>query len=126
MKFFMGLTLVLAIVTAGISPACAFIGGKTSLIELCSPNGDIRKVEVPADMDPFADHAPQKKDHHALDNLDDCTFCFAQSHAKSMNNAEFILPKFVSPAYLLVSAGTSIPQSLGVLPFQPRAPPAFS
>lgn len=79
MKIFLHLTLIMAIVTAGISPACAFISGQTSMMELCSPDGDVRVVEVPAAMDPFADPAPPQDDHHAMDNMDECTFCFAKT-----------------------------------------------
>ena len=127
MKIFLHLTLIMAIVTAGISPACAVINGETSTIELCSPNGDVRVVEVPAEMDPFAKDAPQPQDdHHAQDNMDDCTFCFAKTHAKSLSAASSIKISFVLPRYLAVGGGTYIPQSLKAINFQPRGPPVFS
>ena len=126
MKIFLHLTVIMAIVTAGISPACAFINGQTSMIELCSPNGDTRFVEVSAAMDPFAVPAPAHEKHHAQDNMDDCAFCFAQSHGKSFSvNSNVSAPNLL-PLYLAISAGTFIPQSLKAANFQPRAPPLFS
>lgn len=126
MKIFLHLTLIMAIVTAGISPACAFINGETSTIELCSPNGDVRVVEVPAEMDPFAEPAPAQDKHSAQDNMDDCTFCFAKTHAKSLSAVSSIKISFVLPRYLAVGGGTFIPQSLKAANFQPRGPPVFS
>ena len=126
MKFYLGLTLIIAIVTAGVSPACAFMAGGKTMIELCSANGDIRTVEVPAAMDPFAEQIPQQNERIAIDNLDDCAFCFAQVLAKAIQNSNMDLAVFVSPAYLSAGAGTFIPVSLDMGPFYARAPPVFS
>ncbi len=126
MKIFLHLTLIMAIVTAGISPACAFINGQTSTIELCSPNGDVRVVEVPAEMDPFAEPAPAQDKHNAQDNMDDCTFCFAKTHAKSLSAVSTTKASFILPRYMAVGVGTYIPQSLKAASFQPRGPPVFS
>lgn len=127
MKIFLHLTLIMAIVTAGISPACAFINGQTSMIELCSPDGDVRVVEVPAALDPFADHAPSPAgDHHAQDNMDDCVFCFAKTQSKALKAANASAMPLLLPRYLAVGGGTFIPTSLKAANFQPRAPPVFS
>jgi hypothetical protein len=127
MKIFLHLTLMMAIITAGISPACAFINGQTSMMELCSPDGDVRLVEVPAAMDPFADNAPTPADdHHAQDNMDDCTFCFAKTQSKSLKAADAVISPLMLPRYLTVSAGMFIPASLKAANFHARAPPVFS
>jgi hypothetical protein len=126
MKFFLHLSIMIAIVTAGISPACAFMSGQMSLIELCSPDGSIRTVEVPAALDPLAVPAPPHEEHHALDNVDDCTVCFAKTQGKSLMAAEISLAALFLPRYLAVSAGTFVPQSMKAAYFQPRAPPVFS
>lgn len=128
MKIFLHLTLMMAIITAGVSPACAFINGQTSMMELCSPEGDVRLVEVPAAMDPFADNTvPSPADnHHAQDNMDDCTFCFAKTQSKSLKAADAVISPLMLPRYLAISAGTSIPTSLKAANFHARAPPSFS
>jgi len=126
MKIFLHLTLIMAIVTAGISPACAFIGGQKSMIELCSPDGDVRLVEVPAAMDPFAGSVSRQEDHHAQDNMDECTFCLAKTQGKSIKAADLATLLILPARYLAVGGGTFIPQSLSAANFQPRAPPVFS
>jgi hypothetical protein len=98
-----------------------------SMIELCSPDGSVRTVEVPAAMDPFADNVPSPAgDHHAQDNMDDCTFCFAKTQSKSLKAADAVISPLMLPRYLSVSAGTSIPTSLKTANFHPRAPPSIS
>lgn len=124
MKWFLHLALILAFVTAGISPACAFVGGKTSIIELCAPDGSVKQVEVPADMDPFAKPAPHENGHHVKSMMDDCAFCFAGAQGKGLSVAYAMVIKAPLPAgYVAVGSGTAIPLSLDFSSFQPRAPP---
>lgn len=127
MKIFLHLALILAIVKAGISPACAFINGQTSMIELCSPDGSVRTVEVPAEMDPFAQDVPRSSDdRHAQDNMDDCTFCFAKTQSKALKAVNAYTAPLLLPSYLAIGGGTFIPRSLKAANFQPRAPPQYS
>jgi len=82
--------LIFAFVLSGISPACAFISGKFSSIdiEICTEDG-LKTVSMPGDEAPD-DHAHKKKD--------DCGFCFAQSHLKSAK-ADGASLSFFQPAF---------------------------
>ncbi len=73
---FLYVVLMVAMVMATVSPACAFVSGGKSWIQICGADGSIRQVEVPAAMDPFADPQPDTpQDHHQAQP--DCAFCFA-------------------------------------------------
>lgn len=70
--------MILALVTAGVSPACAFISGKMTLIEICGVDG-LTQVVVPADQ------APSSPDPHS--SQPDCGFCIAQGGTKALTTA---------------------------------------
>jgi hypothetical protein len=70
--------VILALVSAGISPACAFISGKTSLIEICTADGAIKTVAVTEDG-----RQVSPLDHQDKTQKTDCAFCLNASAAKS-------------------------------------------
>lgn len=79
LRHFSFLLVILALISAGISPACVFISGKTSLIEICTADGGVRTVAVTEDgrqITPF-DH----QDHKNAKT--DCAFCLNAAAAKS-------------------------------------------
>lgn len=123
MKFFLQCLVVLAIVTAGISPACAFVGGKTSWIEICGADGNVHKIEVSADLDPTAqDDSPVLHN----DQQESCGFCLLHANGKLVKPEPVSIAKPLPPTYLAISAGTYVPVSLRLQTAQPRAPPALS
>lgn len=75
-KFFVHLLLVLALVSAGISPACKFIAGQYDVLEICGAHG-AKTVLVPASQSPV--QKQDNTDHHKQD----CAFCFASGHVKA-------------------------------------------
>ena len=117
-----------AILTAGISPACAIISGKT-LAEICGADGSVKVVEVPGELAAyFPGAADEERDsggseHTALEQQ--CLFCFAGSHMKPVaaGSQRLALPYF-SPdapfANVFVSA-----DSLSRHAFEARGPPGF-
>lgn len=67
--------MIFALVTVWISPACAFISGDMTLIEICGADG-LMKVVVPADQVPGNEHG--KSQSH------DCGFCIAHAVGKAL------------------------------------------
>jgi hypothetical protein len=79
--------LALAFILSGISPACAFISGKSSIeIEICTNDG-IKTVTLPVDA-PAEDYNP------GHEKKNDCAFCFAQTHLKTAK-ADAVLISYV-------------------------------
>lgn len=77
--------MILALVTAGVSPACAFISGKMTMIEICSVDG-MMKVAVPADQ------APDTGDQHQRSY--DCGFCIAHVTGKALTTPDTAIIDF--------------------------------
>ncbi|MFN3700285.1 MAG: DUF2946 family protein [Alphaproteobacteria bacterium] len=81
MKFLTHCLVILALLTAGISPACAFmsgISGKMMDLEICASDGSVQIVRVSADeYDPNA--AP---DIPEVSQFKDCAVCVHSSMAK--------------------------------------------
>ena len=75
-KFLLNLIIMLAFIGAGISPACKFISGQ--MVEICGPNG-VETVRLDADQLP-----PDVPDHHKQAS-EQCAFCFAGSHIKTVS-----------------------------------------
>lgn len=92
LRHFGFLLLILALISAGISPACAFISGKTSLIEICTADGGIKTIAVTEDgrQTPIPDTADHKS------KKADCIFCFNAGTAKS-GPADSIIFYITSP-----------------------------
>ena len=68
--------VILGLITAGISPACKFISGQTSFIEICSASG-LKVIPVAASQDSSSQHT---KNHDT--KKDQCPFCVAWAHGK--------------------------------------------
>jgi hypothetical protein len=77
MKFLVHILVMLSIVTAGISPACAFIGGKMSEIEICKSDGSVETIRVSDNQIPSSDQAPHKAQK-------ECGFCTLTSQGKAL------------------------------------------
>jgi hypothetical protein len=117
-KTFISLLIVAAFLSAGISPACAFISGQTSLIEICNEVGEIETIAINAE----GEKVPQQKHAH---QDQDCTFCFSAAHAKTFVKAQSI-PVVLSAGYLRKSSGSAIPVTLSLKAFESTGPPALS
>lgn len=111
--------VILALVSAGISPACAFISGKTSLIEICTADGIVKTVAVTEDgrqVSPL-DHEGDKA------KKSDCAFCINAAAAKSApaGDALVIAPGAPAPGpvQILADALASMP----VKSFHATGPP---
>ena len=74
--------IMLAFIGAGISPACKFISGQ--MVEICGPNG-VETVRLDADQLPS--EAPE---NHKVAS-EQCAFCFAGSHIKTVSAVPVII-----------------------------------
>lgn len=81
-KFLLNLVIMLAFIGAGISPACKFISGQ--MVEICGPNG-METVRLNADQLP-----PEAPEQHKA-SADQCAFCFAGSHIKTVSAPPVII-----------------------------------
>lgn len=84
---FLNLFIMLAIIGAGISPACKFISGQQTWMEICGAEG-IKKVLVASEDIP---DAPEQQDHA---QSEPCAFCLTHSSVKVTAAAEtrIVLP----------------------------------
>ncbi|HEY0901769.1 MAG TPA: DUF2946 domain-containing protein [Micavibrio sp.] len=107
--------VICALVTAGISPACAFIAGKASLpgmslIEICGPEG-LMTVSVPADSSPGDAGGPADHQSHQKNAAHDCGFCLVQASGKAITTPDTAIIDFtfvydapaLAPAHSFVS-----------------------
>ncbi len=112
--------LALAFILSGISPACAFISGKSpSLeIEICTAEG-LKTITLPGD-------APAEHDDHAR-KKNDCAFCFAQTHLKSAK-ADAVLISYVPRIFdeQIVSSLPAQVHRFELTALSPRAPPILT
>lgn len=113
---------ILAFILAQVSPACAFVSGKKSLLEICAADGSFKTIEVDAVFNPL-DAPPPSKKHDAKN---DCAFCFSNSTIVKipMESVEISVP--VPSNYRFSSSGTIVPETLKTFHTQPRAPPIHS
>lgn len=112
------LVIILALLSAGISPACAFVSGKMTLIEICSAEGLVT-ISIPADDAKGQTDIDHKRSY-------DCGFCLMQSSSKGLTTPiqaiidfSFVYSDVSFPAPELWAADTLD----GHLPA--RGPPAF-
>ncbi|MGB0719819.1 MAG: DUF2946 family protein [Bdellovibrionales bacterium] len=117
--------IVLAVFFTGVSPACSFMAGGTSVIQICAADGSVQNIAVDAAFDPFADPAPQKQ---SADLSRKCPFCFTHAHlALDMPDAPDGLAFLSLPAgYLAVGGGIWVPDGLRLGAVSARGPPVFS
>lgn len=122
------LFFILAFVLAGISPACKFISGEKTFMEICFSDGSLKRVEVPEEyriLTAKADKTPQNNGHAHKDS--DCGFCFAQS-SLSKNTLTSAAAILISPPAQSVplGAGSFALKGAQASPFHSRGPPTLS
>ena len=124
--FALNLLIMLALIGAGISPACKFINGQaSSLIEICTTYG-IKKIAAPADF--AAADTEQQQDKNGQKTTEPCAFCLnAQTHKVIASVApqlparsSFALARFILPATL-----TAFTEGAITTP-EARGPPTLS
>jgi hypothetical protein len=114
--------IMLCLVTAGISPACQFISGGKSLIEICSADGTLKTIEIAAGQSPLQQPADDQKKTH-LDN--DCAFCFTQAHQASASAAGNAIIVFFQPGVFTDTSKTAWLKNTASLAFEARGPPSL-
>lgn len=117
LRHFSFLLVILALVSAGISPACAFISGKTSLIEICAADGEIKTVAVTEDGRQVQPGAQDKAGN-------DCVFCLNAATAKSGPAGGQILYVLAAPAPAFFPSSVAAPADIAAKPFHATGPPA--
>ena len=123
-RFYISVLVMAAIMLVGVSPACAFISGGKSFIQICGADGSVQSVEVDAAFDPLA-QAPAHDPAQHLETFDKCPFCFIQTHQKFGMVGSTVLGLNALPAYIFIGAGSAIPKTQNAQAFQPRGPPVF-
>ena len=77
---FLHIVLIFAFLTAGISPACAFIsGGNGQFIEICAADGLLKRIKVSDDYQPLGEESQRPLPSHSYKKTD-CSFCFTNAH----------------------------------------------
>lgn len=87
-RIFLSIFIVLAVIGAGISPACKFISGQQTWLEICGAEG-IKKILVAADDVP----AGEAQEHASSDP---CAFCLTHASVKVMGTKVADVPVPVS------------------------------
>lgn len=115
-RIFLNVFIMLAIIGAGISPACKFISGQQTWLEICGADG-IKKVLLSADETP---DAPQEE--HA--NADPCAFCLTHASVKVIGTKAAVMPAPVlaSAQYSFVESSATLASFYHPTAF-PRGPP---
>jgi len=108
MKFLTQLLVILAMITAGISPACAFVGVDKAMMEICASDGTVKLIAIPdgyvdllpASADAQTESSQNSDDTSQMSSLDTCPFCIFQAGAKTfafvnepitaLNTTEFV------------------------------------
>jgi len=120
LRHFVFSLLILSFAAIGISPACKFISGENSYIEICSDNNEIKHISLAeAGLGDQNDHSHKAKQS-------DCLFCFASTHGKALSGT---VPKIDMPvltAYFKGGRGLYTPKSLKTQPFDARGPPTLN
>ncbi|MFK7840247.1 MAG: hypothetical protein AB8B83_07940 [Bdellovibrionales bacterium] len=116
--------LIAAIVMVGVSPACAFILGGQSYIEICASDGSIQTIEVDESLDPFAERLPLSPEH--LEHMEQCAFCFAGAHMHFVPVDYQNLQIGQLFNYLKISSGTTVPLGSELIHYHSRGPPLLS
>jgi len=116
--------LILSFVTAGISPACAFVSGHASLIEICAADGTMKTVSLTETQTGLkaSPALPQDKPH----KNQECQFCFTASAGALDAPQAFVLSAPLSADVLMIGAGSAIQKSAQATPFEATGPPFSS
>lgn len=119
--------MIFALVSAMISPACAFVSGGKTLIEICAADGSFKTIAVDDDQSPITtqtSHDKPQNHTHAVQS--DCAFCFATANSKPLTAQTLTLGlPLLSASYIKSGAGQIIPLSAATLTYNSRAPPAL-
>lgn len=104
--------LMIALIAAWISPACATRSGAYALMEICGAFG-VKTVAVPAEQAP---QTPHKKSVH------DCPFCLAAAQQHGLKTASILTAPYAAPDAPLQESCVRIASAAGVSQL-PRGPP---
>lgn len=121
-RFILQSLIILAMVFAGVSPACHFVSGK-SFIEICAADGSVQRVEVDGALDPFAEPL---KPHPQSSITDTCPFCFTSTNQDDVAAQSAGLAFDALSRYVAVGVRTLVPVDLARSNYNPRGPPVFS
>lgn len=106
------LFVILGLVTSSISPACQFIAGKASFVEICTAWG-LKKVRT--DTDKSTNSVPQ------------CDFCFSNAVQKTLFSSALVFSaELFSYKFVQSFITHKIKLSKNTEQFQARAPPYIS
>lgn len=112
------IAIILAFVVNGISPACAFVGGK-GMLEICASDGTIQTIEVPEEYLPFMPDQPKPEKVQK----DDCPFCFASVNVPALSEETALLETSFSSYRARVIRHDGFFFSLHPFLKPPRGPP---
>ena len=112
MKLALQKLLVLALILAWFSPACATRAGAYTVMEICGAFG-MKSIAVPAEQAP---QEPHKKAAH------ECPFCFANSHNLGLKSAGIFTAPLTAPAEPFREGLARAASCASASPF-PRGPP---
>lgn len=123
---------IFAFVMAGISPACAFISGKSGYLQVCASDGSLKTIKVSEGSDLYALYELTNKDQsnqtdqnpeHA--KKQDCGFCFANSNITKTLLSSGSVQVFNHGSFIPAGSGTIVFKSAFSSYYQPRGPPLF-
>lgn len=124
---------IFAFILAGISPACAFVSGKSAgYIEICAADGSLKKVKISEDDAAAAIYQFLEKDKPQPDppakhaKKDDCGFCFSNAHISKALMSANTISQSTHYGVIKIGAGSVRFTSVSSFYFQSRAPPYFS
>ena len=114
---FISMVMIIALVTAAISPACAFLNGDSNFIQICAADGSVKTIAV------LNDQSPVQTPRNTHKVQPDCAFCFATAHAKPLMTDVTHLTVHSSSAYMKISTGQIVPVGAVLRSYQSQAPP---
>lgn len=135
MRFLTQLLVIMALVTAGISPACAFVGAGKAMMEICASDGSVKRVAMPDGFEELlptaSENATEVDGGDGPDDLyysaiDQCVFCMFQSSGKTLASAVGALKVQDYAASVALAFVQNDPDEGGYSAFSARAPPYYS
>jgi len=116
--------VMVSLVTMGISPACAFVSGKTDIIEICAADGSMKTVAVAQEDGGAVEPLPASEDHKSPHKKQECGFCFASSALKYQKASVVAVIPPVLTGMLVMGSGSMIQRSANQSVFEATGPPA--
>ena len=120
-QHYLHIFMVAAFLMSSISPACAFISGK-SWGEICGADGSIKQVEIPAELLAYLPEDEQQQPSQ-LQNQMDCSFCFMSSNLTADIPAKIVFVFPVYAGYLAQGSGSYVPLGQSLKPYDSQGPP---